>query len=105
MAWVYLIIAGIFEVVWVVSLKYSLGFTRLIPSVITLLTMSCSFLLLAQAMKTLPMGTSYAVWTSIGIIGSTLLGIFIFSESLNPFRLICLLIVVMGVIGLKLTAN
>lgn len=105
MAWLYLIIAGFFEVIWVISLKYSHGFTKLTPSIITIITMICSFLLLSHAMKTLPMGTAYAVWTSIGIIGATILGIFIFHESLNPFRIICLLLVLIGVIGLKITAN
>ena len=103
-AWIYLIIAGIFEVIWVICLKYSEGFTRLIPSIITLITMSCSFLLLSQAMKNLPMGTAYAVWTSIGTLGATALGILIFNESINPIRLICLILIVIGIIGLKLTS-
>lgn len=105
MAWVYLIVAGIFEIIWVISLKYSNGFTRLTPSIITLITMACSFLLLAQAMKSLPMGTSYAVWTSIGIIGSAIIGILFFNESLNPLRLICLVMIFVGVMGLKLTSS
>ncbi|RKS84639.1 quaternary ammonium compound-resistance protein SugE [Orbus hercynius] len=105
MAWIYLIIAGIFEIIWVISLKYSHGFTRLTPSIVTILTMICSFVLLAQAIKSLPMGTAYAVWTSIGIIGATLIGIFVFNESMAPIRLICLALVIIGVIGLKLTSS
>lgn len=105
MAWVYLFIAGIFEVIWVIFLKYSEGFSRLIPSVITIITMSCSFLLLSQAMKNLPMGTAYAVWTSIGTVGATVLGIILFNESLNLIRILCLVFVIIGIIGLKLTNN
>lgn len=105
MAWVYLFIAGIFEVIWVIFLKYSEGFSRLIPSVITIVTMSCSFLLLSQAMKNLPMGTAYAVWTSIGTVGATILGIILFNESLNLIRILCLIFVIIGIIGLKLTNN
>lgn len=105
MAWVYLFIAGIFEVIWVIFLKYSEGFSRLIPSVITIVTMSCSFLLLSQAMKNLPMGTAYAVWTSIGTVGATILGIILFNESLNVIRILCLIFVIIGIIGLKLTNN
>lgn len=104
MAWVYLSIAGIFEVIWVISLKYSHGFSRLTPSVITIITMICSFLLLAQSMKSLPMGTAYAVWTSVGIMGSVIIGIIIFNESLSPIRLVCLLMILIGVIGLKITS-
>lgn len=105
MAWLYLLIAGLLEVVWVISLKYSYGFTRLTPSIITIITMACSFFLLAYAMKSLPMGLSYAIWTSIGIIGSTIIGIFIFNESVNILRMVCLLMVLIGVIGLKLTSS
>lgn len=105
MAWVYLIIAGMFEVIWVISLKYSHGFTRLTPSIITIITMICSFLLLAQSMKSLPLGISYAVWTSIGIMGSAIVGLIFFHEAITPLRIICLLMILMGVIGLKLTAS
>jgi len=103
MAWVYLLIAGFFEIIWVISLKYSHGFTRVTPSIITVITMICSFFLLSYAMKTLPMATSYAVWTSVGIIGSTIIGILIFNESLSFLRLLCLIMILVGVIGLKLT--
>ncbi|WP_392564672.1 quaternary ammonium compound efflux SMR transporter SugE [Orbus wheelerorum] len=103
MAWVYLLIAGFFEIIWVISLKYSQGFTRAVPSIITVITMAFSFFLLSYAMKTLPMATSYAVWTSVGIIGSTIIGILLFNESLSFFRLCCLFMILAGVIGLKLT--
>lgn len=105
MAWIYLLIAGFFEIIWVISLKYSHGFTRLTPSIITIITMGFSFFLLSLAMKTLPIGTSYAVWTSIGIIGSTIVGCILFNESLGTIRLFCLLLVLIGVIGLKLTTH
>lgn len=105
MAWLSLFIAGLLEVVWVISLKYSYGFTRLTPSIITIITMACSFFLLAYAMKSLPMGLSYAFWTSIGIIGSTLVGFCIFNESVNMLKVVCLFMILMGVIGLKLTSS
>lgn len=105
MAWLSLFIAGLLEVVWVISLKYSYGFTRLTPSIVTIITMACSFFLLAYAMKSLPMELSYAVWTSIGIIGSTLVGFCIFNESVNMLKVVCLFMILMGVIGLKLTSS
>ena len=96
-------LAGLLEVVWAVGLKYSDGFTRLWPSIGTVLAMIVSFGLLAVAMKTLPLGTAYAVWVGIGVIGSALLGVFLFAEPITTGRLISLALVLTGIIGLKLT--
>lgn len=105
MAWVYLVIAGIFEIVWAVGLKYTEGFTRLLPSVMTIAAMAMSFLFLSQALKSLPVGTAYAVWTGIGAAGTAILGIVLFGESREVLRILCLSLIVMGIIGLKLTSS
>ena len=105
MAWVYLFIAGIFEVVWAIGLKYSHGFTKLIPSVITILGMLISFYLLAQATKSLPIGTSYAIWTGIGALGTIIFGIIFFHETLNIPRVLFLIMILVGILGLKLTST
>jgi len=104
MAWVYLIIAGIFEVIWAMGLKYSHGFTKLYPSLVTLGGMAISFYLLALAAKTLPIGTAYAVWTGIGALGAVLLGIALFNEPLNGLRMVFLCLILAGILGLKLTS-
>lgn len=101
MAWIYLIIAGIFEVVWAIGLKYSHGFTKLVPSLITLGGMVVSFYLLSLATRTLPIGTAYAVWTGIGALGTVLLGIFLFNEPAGISRIIFLCLIVIGILGLK----
>jgi quaternary ammonium compound-resistance protein SugE len=103
MAWLYLIIAGIFEVVWAIGLKYTDGFTRLWPSVGTVAAMAISFWLLAAALRTIPVGTGYAVWTGIGAAGTAVMGILLFSESQAVFRVISLLLIVVGIIGLKVS--
>lgn len=103
MAWVYLIIAGIFEVVWAIGLKYSQGFTKLFPSLITFGGMVISFYLLSISIKTLPLGTAYAIWTGIGALGSVILGILLFSEPINMSRVIFLTLILAGIIGLKMT--
>lgn len=103
MAWIYLIIAGIFEVVWAMALKYSHGFTKLFPSLITLGGMVISFYLLSRATKTLPIGTAYAIWTGIGALGAVLLGIFLFNEPVNILRIIFLCLILVGILGLKFT--
>ncbi len=105
MAWVYLIIAGIFEVVWAMGLKYSHGFTKLYPSVITLGGMIISFYLLSLATKSRPIGTAYAIWTGIGALGAVLLGIFLFNEPVNILRIIFLCLLLVGILGLKLTSS
>ncbi|AVF37747.1 DMT family transporter [Rahnella sikkimica] len=105
MAWLYLFLAGIFEVVWSTAMKESDGFTRLIPSLITVFFMLLSVVLLAIAMKTLPLGTSYTVWVGIGAIGAFILGVTMFGESLNPLRVIAVLLIFAGVILLKVATK
>lgn len=105
MAWVLLFIAGLFEVVWAIGLKYTEGFTRLWPSVVTAAAMALSVLFLAQALRTLPVGTGYAVWVGIGAAGTAVMGMILFGESREPLRLLCLALIVAGVIGLKLVTT
>ncbi|MFO6296960.1 DMT family transporter [Rahnella selenatireducens] len=105
MAWLYLLLAGIFEVVWSTAMKESHGFTRLIPSLITAFFMLLSVVLLAIAMKTLPLGTSYTIWVGIGAIGAFILGVTMFGESLNPLRVIAVLLIFAGVILLKVATK
>ncbi|MET3651124.1 quaternary ammonium compound efflux SMR transporter SugE [Dyella japonica] len=105
MPWIYLAFAGLLEVVWAVGLKYTEGFTRLWPSVITGSAMVASIVLLAMAVKTLPIGTAYAIWTGIGAVGAVILGIVLFGDSASPLRLACVALVVLGMVGLKLTGN
>jgi quaternary ammonium compound-resistance protein SugE len=104
MAWVYLMIAGLFECGWAIGLKYTEGFTRLVPSLLTVSAMALSFWLLSTAMKTIPVGTAYAVWTGIGAVGVAILGMFLFGESRDIVRIICLLLIVSGILGLKLAS-
>jgi len=104
MAWVILFFAGLSEVGWAVGLKYTEGFTRLVPSALTLTCMLVSILLLGLALKTLPLGTAYAVWTGIGTIGTALLGIALFGESASAIRLACIGLIVAGIVGLKLVS-
>ncbi|MGC2857341.1 quaternary ammonium compound efflux SMR transporter SugE [Novispirillum sp. DQ9] len=101
MAWGALFIAGLLETAWAVGLKYTAGFTRLGPSVFTVIAMAGSFWLLAVAMKTLPLGTAYAVWTGIGTVGAVILGIVLFGDSADPARLACVGLIVAGILGLK----
>ncbi|MDR5611210.1 MULTISPECIES: quaternary ammonium compound efflux SMR transporter SugE [Arsenophonus] len=102
MAWLILLIAGLLEIVWAIGLKYTQGFTRLTPSIITLVAMLFSVVLLAYAMKTLPTGTAYAVWTGIGAVGTAIIGIIFLGESASLFRLLSLGLIFAGIIGLKL---
>ena len=102
MPWLWLAIAGIFEVVWVVLLKSSDGFTRLVPSAGTILAMVVSFFCMAQSLRTLPMGTVYAAWTGIGAAGGMIWGIAMFGEPATAARIICVVLILAGVIGLKL---
>ena len=104
MAWVYLFVAGIFETAWAIGLKYSAGFTRVGPSIFTIVTMAISLYLLALALRTLPVGTGYAVWTGIGTVGAAILGIVLFNESREIARIVCILLIVAGIIGLKLAS-
>ena len=102
MAWVFLLLAGLCEIGWVLGLKYSEGFTRLWPSVWTVLSLALSMALLAKAVRTLPIGTAYAVWTGIGAVGAALLGMLLFGESREPVRLGCIALIALGIVGLKL---
>lgn len=105
MAWVYLFIAGLIEVGWAIGLKYSEGFTKLIPTSLTIVGMTASYIFLAQALKTIPLGTGYAVWTGIGAVGTAILGILLFSESVHPVRILCIIIIIVGILGLKLSSG
>jgi quaternary ammonium compound-resistance protein SugE len=104
MDWLLLVIAGLFETAWAIGLKYTHGFTRLWPSVWTALAIAISMLLLALAMRTLPAGTAYAVWTGIGSVGTVVLGIALLGEPAGFARLACIALIVAGIVGLKLTA-
>ncbi len=101
MPWIYLVVAGLFECGWAIGMKYSVGFTKLIPSVLTLSAMAISLGLLSVAMKKIPVGTAYAVWTGVGAIGVATMGIILFGESREVLRIVCLLCIVSGIIGLK----
>ena len=101
MAWLYLFAAGIFEIGWAVGLKYTAGFTKLVPTVWTFLSMALSLGLLGLSLKALPLGTAYAIWTGIGTIGTVALGIAWLGESASPLRLGCIALIVVGIVGLK----
>lgn len=105
MAWIILLIAGLLEVVWAIGLKYTHGFTRLTPSIITIAAMVVSMLLLANAMKTLLAGTAYAVWTGIGAVGAAIMGMVLLGESTNIARIISLCLIVVGILGLKFSSH
>ncbi len=105
MGWIFLFFAGLCEVGWAVGLKYTHGFTRLVPSVLTIACMALSMALLGLALKSLPMGTAYAVWTGIGTVGTVILGIFLFGESADLLRLGCVGLILAGIVGLKLVSG
>jgi quaternary ammonium compound-resistance protein SugE len=105
MAWVYLFTAALFEIGWAVGLKYTQGFTKLWPSVLTIGAMVVSLTLLALAVRSIPVGTGYAIWTGVGAVGTATLGIILFGEPLTFWRVVCLVLIVGGVIGLKVTAE
>jgi quaternary ammonium compound-resistance protein SugE len=102
MAWIYLLLAGLFEVGWAIGLKYTEGFTRLVPSLWTVAAMILSLALLGLALKTLPVGTAYAVWTGIGAVGTAALGIHLFGEPATAARLASIGLIVAGIVGLKI---
>jgi quaternary ammonium compound-resistance protein SugE len=104
-AWILLVVAGVLEAGWAIGLKYTQGFTRPIPSVLTILGIVVSMVLLAQAAKTLPIGTAYAVWVGIGAAGAALLGILLLNEPASPLRLFFLGLLVVAIVGLKYTAG
>lgn len=105
MGWILLFSAGCVEIIFALSLKYNEGFTKLIPSIVTAISGGGSFYLLILAIKTLPLGTAYAVWTGMGAVGVAILGVFLFKESVDIYRIISILLVIMGIVGLKLSDN
>ncbi len=104
-AWIVLVAAGLFEVGWAVGLKYTQGFTRLVPSVLTVASMVVSLGLLGLALRVLPLGTAYAVWTGVGTVGTAMLGIALFGEAASAGRLLCIGLIVAGIAGLKLVGE
>jgi quaternary ammonium compound-resistance protein SugE len=104
MAWFFLAVAGVFEIIWAIGLKYSNGFSRFWPSALTLTAMLFSFGFLSQALRTIPVGTGYAVWTGIGAVGTAILGIILFAEPATWARIGCILLIVSGILGLKLVS-
>ena len=102
MEWMYLLLAALFEVSWAIAMKYSEGFTRLLPSLITAVGYLASALFLSLALKKLPLGTAYAMWTGFGIVGTTVLGVLLFRETLNAAQVVCVLMICGGIAGLKL---
>lgn len=105
MAWVMLVIAGLFEVGWSIGLKYTEGFTRVVPTVLTLVALAASMVLLSLAVRTLPIGTAYAVWVGIGALGAAVLGIVLFHEPVTPARVFFLALLLVAIIGLKITSG
>ena len=105
MHWIFLFVAGLFEISWAIGLKFSHGFTQIIPSILTVAGMIASFYFLALALRNLPLGTAYAIWTGIGTIGTVILGIIIFKEPVSALRLLCITLIVCGITGLKLLSN
>ena len=105
MAWAILILAGIFEIIWAYSMKMSEGFTRLTPSVVTIIFMILSVVLLSMSMRTLPLGTAYTIWTGIGAIGSFVVGIIILNEPITAMRMIAAVLIVSGLVLMKLSSN
>ena len=103
MAWIYLVLAGVFEIVWATAMKQSLGFSRLWPSVITIAAMIVSFALLSAAMRSLPLGTAYMIWTGIGAVGAFAIGILIFGETISPMRVGAAVLIVSGLVMMKLS--
>jgi quaternary ammonium compound-resistance protein SugE len=104
-AWLFLLLAGLFEVGWAIGLKYTKGFTVLVPTVLTVLAMVLSMVLLAKSLTAIPVGTGYAVWTGIGAVGTAILGMVLFDEPRNPARIACLALIVIGIVGLKLNGR
>ena len=105
MAWIALLFAGLLEIVWATSMKLSHGFTRLTPSLVTLVAMALSFWLLSVAMRTLPLGTAYTIWTGIGAVGAFIVGIVILGEPLTAMRLVAAVLIVSGLVLMKLSAS
>lgn len=104
MSWILLVLAGLLEVVWAIGLKYTEGFTKLWPSVLTLVAMGVSFYLLSLAMRTIPLGTAYAVWVGIGAVGAAIAGMLLFKEPATILRIVSLMLVIGGIVGLKVSS-
>ncbi|MFO1306519.1 MAG: multidrug efflux SMR transporter [Burkholderiales bacterium] len=104
-AWMVLVVAGVLEVVWAIALKYSDGFTKMAPSIVTIVAAAASFWLLAVALRVLPVGTAYAAWTGIGAVGAAVLGMLVFDEPRNAMRIACIVAIVAGVAGLRITSR
>ncbi|ANE47407.1 membrane protein [Paenibacillus swuensis] len=105
MAWIYLAVAGALEIIWAVGLKYTQGFTRLMPSIITVSGMAVSVYFLSLAARTLPIGTAYAIWTGIGAVGTVIFGMVFLKEPSDALRIVFLLVIVGGIVGLKFTSG
>jgi quaternary ammonium compound-resistance protein SugE len=105
MAWIILVVAGLLEVVWAYSMKQSAGFTRIVPSLITVVFMAASFALLSIAMRTLPLGTAYTIWTGIGAVGAFVVGIVVLGEHVTPMRLLAAALIVTGIVLMKLSSH
>ena len=101
MSWVYLFVAGLFEIGWAIGLKYTNGFTRLVPTLLTAISMAISLGLLGIALKTLPVGTAYAIWTGVGAVGTAILGVYLLGEPATVGRIVCIGLIVSGIVGLK----
>jgi quaternary ammonium compound-resistance protein SugE len=104
MSWVYLFVAGLFEIGWAIGLKYTNGFTRLVPTLLTAISMAISLGLLGLALKALPVGTAYAIWTGVGAVGTAILGVYLLGEPATAGRLVCIGLIVAGIVGLKLVS-
>jgi quaternary ammonium compound-resistance protein SugE len=105
MNWLYLLIAGLFEIAWAIGLKYTEGWSRLWPSIVTAVLMIASFYFLSLAVRSLPIGTAYAVWTGIGTVGAAILGMVLFDEPKDILRVLCILLIIGGIAGLKITSS
>ena len=104
MSWVYLFVAGLFEIGWAIGLKYTNGFTRLVPTLLTAISMAISLGLLGIALKTLPVGTAYAIWTGVGAVGTAILGVYLLGEPATVGRIVCIGLIVSGIVGLKVVS-
>lgn len=104
-SWIFLLIAGLLEICWAIGLKYTQGFTKLIPSLFTITTLALSMYMLARAAVNIPIGTAYGVWVGIGSLGAAILGIFLFNEAVSPARIFFLVLLLVAIVGLKLTAE
>jgi len=105
MSWLILFLAGIFEIVWAIGLRYTHGFTKITPTIFTIIAMIISFYLLSLALKALPLGTAYAIWVGIGTIGTVIAGVILFSEPTSVIRIVSIILILVGIIGLKLSTN